>query len=222
MRGPAPKTADGGHFLARGRGRGMWKRHVHPRGPMPRIVTVATPLPRAFYARDAVTVARALLGTLLVFRTLDGTVARARVVETEAYVGAHDLACHAARGRTARTEVMFGPAGHAYVYFIYGMYDMLNVVTGPTGDAQAVLIRAAEGITGVTGALNGPGRLTRALGITRGLNGADLCAGPLTFEAGEPPAHIVAAPRVGVGYAGPWAEAPLRFYDAASRQISRR
>jgi len=183
---------------------------------------MAIPLPRDFYARDAATVARALLGTSLVLRRPDGIVARARVVETEGYVGAQDLACHASRGRTARTAVMFGPAGHAYVYFIYGMYDMLNVVTGPTGDPQAVLIRAAEALAGVAGPLNGPGRLTRALGITRDLNGADLCVGPLTFEPGPPPAEVIAAPRVGVGYAGPWAAAPLRFYDADSRHVSRR
>ncbi len=102
---------------------------------------------------------------------------RARIVETEAYVGPHDLACHAAKGRTKRTEVMFGEAGHAYVYFIYGMYDMLNIVTGAKGDAQAVLIRAAEVIgewgDGKTD-LSGPGKLARAMQITRADNGCDL------------------------------------------------
>ena len=92
-----------------------------------------TPLPRSFYAQDAETVARALLGATLVFGER-----HVRVVETEAYVGVHDLACHAAKGRTGRTEVMFGPPGHAYVYLIYGMYELLNVVTGSEGDAEAV------------------------------------------------------------------------------------
>jgi DNA-3-methyladenine glycosylase len=181
-----------------------------------------TPLPHAFYARDAATVARALLGTVLVVRQA-GSELRARIVETEAYVGAHDLACHGARGCTARTAVMFGPAGHAYVYLIYGMYDMLNVVTGPIGDPQAVLIRAAEPLDGVTGRLDGPGRLARALGITRTLNGSDLTAGPLTFTNGSPARDVATSARIGVASAGPpWADAPLRFFDAASAHVSRR
>ena len=94
-------------------------------------------LPRTFYRRDAEIVARELVGKILIHR-VDRRVLRARIVETEAYVGAHDLACHAAKGRTARTEVMFGDGGYAYVYLIYGMYDMLNIVTGHEGDAQAV------------------------------------------------------------------------------------
>jgi DNA-3-methyladenine glycosylase len=178
-------------------------------------------LPRAFYARDAATVARALLGTTLRFRRpADGRLVTARVVETEAYVGAHDLACHAAKGRTSRTEVMFGPAGHAYVYLIYGMHNMLNVVTGPDGDPQAVLIRAAEPLAESDLALRGPGVLTRGLGITRALNGADLCAGPLTFAPGRPPERVAVTPRIGVDYAGEWSTAPLRFYDPGSASVS--
>src|SRR3954454_2197471 len=100
-------------------------------------------LPRSFYARPAEELAPDLLGKILV-RRYRGKLLRARIVETEAYVGEHDLACHASKGRTNRTEVMFGPPGHAYVYLIYGMYDMLNIVTGKPGVAQAVLIRAAE------------------------------------------------------------------------------
>src|SRR4051794_5131904 len=113
-------------------------------------------LPRNFYARDAETVAKELLGKILV-HVIGGKKLRARIVETEAYVGPHDLACHAAKGRTARTEVMFGEAGHAYVYFIYGMYDMLNIVTGDVDDAQAVLIRAAEPLDAWDEDLSGPG-----------------------------------------------------------------
>ena len=174
-------------------------------------------LPRSFYAQDAETVARALLGATLVFGEH-----RARVVETEAYVGVHDLACHAAKGRTKRTEVMFGPPGHAYVYLIYGMYELLNVVTGGEGDAQAVLIRAAEPLTGVRAKTDGPGKLTRALGVTRAYNRHDLLSPPLTLEEGTPPATVVTTTRVGVDYAGVWRDAPLRFYDAGSRWVSRR
>lgn len=177
--------------------------------------------PRPFYARDAATVARALLGATLRFRRpTDGRLLTARVVETEAYIGAQDLACHAAKGRTPRTEVMFGPAGHAYVYLIYGLYDMLNVVTGPDGDPQAVLIRAAEPVSGLDVSLRGPGVLTRALGITRALNGMELFGGPLSFAPGRPPDQVAVTPRIGVDYAGVWAAAPLRFCDAGSAAVS--
>ena len=178
-------------------------------------------LPRSFYAQDAETVARALLGATLVFGER-----RVRVVETEAYVGVHDLACHAARGRTKRTEVMFGPPGHAYVYLIYGMYELLNVVTGSEGDAEAVLIRAAEPladrVTGMAAKTDGPGKLTRALGITRAHNRHDLLTPPLTFTEGVSPETVVTTTRVGVDYAGVWRDAPLRFYDADSQWVSRR
>ncbi len=176
-----------------------------------------TPLPRSFFAQDAETVAKALLGSVLVFGE-----SRVRVVETEAYVGVHDLACHAAKGRTKRTEVMFGPPGHAYVYLIYGMYNLLNVVTGGEGDAEAVLIRAAEPLTAVTAKTDGPGKLTRALGITRAHNRHDLLGPPLTFTAGTPPDTVVTTTRVGVDYAGIWRDAPLRFYDGNSQWVSRR
>ena len=117
-------------------------------------------LPREFYTRaDVLEVARDLLGKKLVVPNRNGSRVAGIIVETEAYVGPHDLACHASKGRTARTEVMFGPPGHAYVYFIYGMYDMLNIVCSRPGDAQAVLIRAAEVIGDWAEArdLSGPG-----------------------------------------------------------------
>lgn len=174
-------------------------------------------LPATFYARDAETVARELLGTTLVFGDK-----RVRIVETEAYVGVHDLACHAAKGRTKRTEVMFGPAGRAYIYLIYGMYELLNIVTGSEGDAQAVLIRAGEPLENITRTTDGPGKLTLALGLTRALNAHDLTQEPLTLEAGTPPQEIVTTTRVGIDYAGAWKDAPLRFYDAASRHVSKR
>src|SRR5579872_7083627 len=122
-------------------------------------------LRHAFFNRPAIELARDLIGTVLV-RRVRGSQFRARIVETEAYVGSHDLACHASKGRTKRTEVMFGRAGHAYVYLIYGMYDMFNIVAGQIDDPQAVLIRAAEPLDAWSADLSGPGKLTRGLQIT--------------------------------------------------------
>ena len=177
-------------------------------------------LDRAFYERDAETVARDLVGTILV-RRYRGREYRARVVETEAYVGEHDLACHAAKGRTRRTEVMFGPGGFAYVYFIYGMHDMLNVVTGREGRPQAVLIRAAEPLDGWEANLSGPGRLTRAMHVTRADNGVDLTGDALYFLRSPADVPQVArSKRIGVDYAGTWKDELLRFTDANSRAVS--
>jgi DNA-3-methyladenine glycosylase len=179
-------------------------------------------LQRDFYARPAEVVARALIGTILV-RRVRGRQRRGRIVETEAYVGPHDLACHASKGRTRRTEVMFGPAGHAYVYFIYGMYDMLNIVTGDVGDAQAVLIRAAEPLDNWDANLSGPGRLTRAFGITLRDNCVDLTADRMFLLAdpsrSRPRVHRTK--RIGVDYAGDWKHEPLRFIDEDSPAVSK-
>ena len=182
-------------------------------------------LDRAFFARDAETVARDLLGCLLVRRLPDGD-RICRVVETEAYVGAHDLACHASKGRTPRTDPMFGEAGHAYVYFVYGMHHLLNVVTGAVGDPQAVLIRGAEPWPGPSDAsLAGPAKLCKALGIVTGNhNRMDLCArGELFFRARPAPldGDVRTSPRIGVDYAREWATKPLRFFLAGSRGVSR-
>lgn len=177
-------------------------------------------LPLAFYQRDAETVARELLGQTLV-RVQRNAVRRARIVETEAYVGAHDLACHAARGRTARTEVMFREGGYAYVYFIYGMYHMLNVVTGQAGDAQAVLLRAAEPLDGWQADLSGPGKLAGALTLTRAHSGTPFTSSELHVLAAPRPAHIATSPRIGVAYAGAWRDVHLRFFDPASAAVSR-
>lgn len=178
-------------------------------------------LAREFYARVAEAVARELVGTILV-RRRRGKELRARIVETEAYVGAHDLACHAAKGRTARTEVMFGEAGHAYVYLIYGMYDMLNIVTGAVDDAQAVLIRAAEPLN-FEANLSGPGKLAREMHITRKDNGADLVMGEKLFLLErEGRVGIARTTRIGVDYAEDWRHAELRFYDKASKAVTRR
>lgn len=175
----------------------------------------------SFFERPAIDLARDLIGTILV-RRIGRTQYRARVVEAEAYVGTHDLACHASKGRTRRTEVMFGPAGRAYVYFIYGMHDMFNVVAAKDGDAQAVLVRAAEPLDGWDADLSGPGKLTRALRITRADNGLDLTGSRLSFHmdtASRP--RIVATRRIGVDYAKEWKEALLRFIDADSPAVSK-
>jgi len=179
-------------------------------------------LPSTFFSRGTLAVARALIGVHLVHD--DGRQRRAgRIVETEAYLGPRDLAAHSARGRTARTEVMFGPPGHAYVYFIYGFWNCLNVVTGRAGVPHAVLLRALEPLDGLRERTWGPGLLCRALGIDRQLNGADLRGGVLWLEPpppGAPRARIARATRVGVDYAGDWARRPWRFYDRDSPYVS--
>ena len=179
-------------------------------------------LPRSFYDRDAESVARELLGKLLI-RRIGRLKHVGRIVETEAYLGPHDLAAHSARGRTARTEVMFGRPGHAYVYLIYGIHHCMNVVTGPGEHASAVLLRALEPVTEFASA-SGPGRLCRALAIDRRLNGHDLTKGELVVSEPTAPApsiEFVARPRVGVDYSGEWASKPLRFYIAGNPFISK-
>jgi DNA-3-methyladenine glycosylase len=180
-------------------------------------------LPHDFYNRDAKTVARALLGKLIV-RVEEGVERVGRIVEAEAYLGPHDLAAHSSRGRTPRTEVMFGPPGHAYVYLIYGMYHCLNAVTEAEGHASAVLIRALEPVANIESGTNGPGRLCRALQIDRQLNGHDLTVGELFFAETYKVARrfkVVAAPRIGVDYAGEWAAKPLRFYVQGNPFVSK-
>jgi DNA-3-methyladenine glycosylase len=180
-------------------------------------------LDRSFFARDAIHLAPALIGKILV-RRFRGRFYRARIVETEAYIGEHDLACHASRGRTNRTAVMFGPPGHAYVYLIYGIHQMLNIVAAGEGDAQAVLVRAAEPLDGWTANLSGPGLLARGFRITSRDNGLDLTCGSLFLTADEKssPPRIVRSKRVGVDYAGHWKHRLLRFFDAQSSAVSAR
>jgi len=187
-------------------------------------------LPRSFYARPTVQVARALLGKILVHDRLGpgrGAERRAagRIVETEAYLGTTDPAAHAYRGVTPRTRVLFGPPGHAYVYLIYGMYHCLNVVAETEGTAGCVLIRAIEPITSLEGSGSGPGRLTRALGITLKHNGEDLTRGPITIrepidpEAGPTALFETAvSPRIGIRQAADW---PLRFFVRGNTHVSR-
>ena len=185
------------------------------------------PLPRTFYDRNAVKVAPALLGCVLA-RRVGASFVLGRIVETEAYVGEHDLACHARAGRTPRTEVMYGEPGHAYVYLIYGIHQMLNCVCGPGSDANAVLIRAVEPIAGsapwLHGSGRGPGNVCKAFGVKMSHNRADLCdpAGELIVAPRLKRPRIVRGPRVGVDYAGKWAQEPLRFCDANSAHLSRK
>lgn len=169
-------------------------------------------LGRDFYARDTLEVARELLGQRLV-RVIDGERLSGLIVETEAYIGEEDRACHASHGRTPRTEVMYGPPGQAYIYFIYGMYHCLNVVTDRVGFPAAVLIRGIQPQEGVEymrrnrgfrpeGELtNGPGKLCQALTIDRSLNALDLCQSDLLFieETAEvDPGGIEVTPRIGI------------------------
>ena len=189
---------------------------------------------RSFYAQPTIEVARQLLGKYLVRKHPVGTTV-GKIVETEAYVGPHDLACHASKGRTARTEVMFGPPGHAYVYFIYGVYYCLNIVTEEIGHASAVLIRALEPIDGVElmqkrrrveelrKLASGPGKLCLAMSIDKALNGADMSRGSVLYvedRGGQAP-KIIARPRVGVDYADKWKDKPWRFLIRGSEFVSK-
>lgn len=187
----------------------------------------ATPLAREFLARPALAVARDLLGRYLI-RERKGERLIGRIVEAEAYGGSMDSASHASRGPTPRNAPMFGPPGHAYVYLIYGMHHMLNVVTDGEGEAGAVLIRAIIPLAGEASMMahrggkrgrdlvNGPGKLAQAMNVTLAeLNRHDLCLGKhLWLEAGEPvpDRQVIAGPRVGIDYAEPKdREAPWRF-----------
>lgn len=191
-------------------------------------------LPRSFYEQTTTDVAKQLLGKYLVRRHSQGDTI-GRIVETEAYIGPQDLACHASKGRTVRTEVMFGPAGHAYVYFIYGFYNMLNLVTEAKDYPAAVLIRAVEPKGGIelmktrrqNGALrnlaSGPGKLCQAFAVDRSLNGADLRGDVLYVEdRGDPVPKFQATPRIGVDYAGKWKTKPYRFIVRGNEFVSKR
>lgn len=179
-------------------------------------------LTRAYYERPTLEVARDLLGKYLVHRR-GQSLLWGRIVETEAYCGPEDRANHASRGRTPRTEVMFGAAGHAYVYLVYGMHHCLNVVTERVGYPAAVLIRALEPPPGLPfSPMNGPGRVCRALGIDRSMSGLDMTGDVLWIEdRGDEAPTIRAAPRVGVDYAGPWARKPWRFFIDGSDAVTR-
>lgn len=177
-------------------------------------------LGRPFFARDALVVARALVGTTLVFRGR-----RARIVETEAYRGPTDLACHARVGLTERNRPLFGAPGTAYVYFVYGMHELFNVVCKAEGSGHAVLVRAAEPVSGFQddARTDGPARLAKAMGLTRALNECSLHAkdAAIWLLPRDRDVRVATSPRVGVGYAGAWADEPWRFFDEASAWVSR-
>jgi DNA-3-methyladenine glycosylase len=179
-------------------------------------------LRRQFYNRDPVTVAQELLGMHLV-HVSRGVKRVGRIVEVEAYLGPRDRAAHSSKGRTARTEVMFGAPGHAYVYMIYGLHYCMNVVTGPEGAATAVLLRALEPVLNLTGRTCGPGLLCAAMRISLRQNGSDLLAESLYVEAPSQVVRgsIVRRRRIGVEYAGSWANRLLRFYLKDSACVSR-
>lgn len=186
------------------------------------------PLPRSFFARETLVVAEALLGCLVVRELDDGRMLVARIVEVEAYCGPDDSACHAAKGRTPRTEAMFGPPGHAYVYLIYGIHHMLNFITWRDGFPCGVLIRALEPVENIEAMralrpvsgralCNGPGKLTAALGVTRALYGHDLTQGSLLWVCERDielnAEEVARGPRVGIDYANPAdRDAPWRLW----------
>lgn len=179
-------------------------------------------LPRSFYDRDTIAVARELLGKQLVHVT-GGRERVGRIVEVEAYLGPHDRAAHSARGLTNRTRVMFGPPGHAYVYLIYGMHHCMNVVTEREGHASAVLIRALEPLQHIDARTQGPGLLCKAMEIDRRLNGHDLTSDDFYIAGLDEPTSftVVKRPRIGVDYAGHWARRLLRFYIKGNPFVSK-
>jgi DNA-3-methyladenine glycosylase len=191
------------------------------------------PLPRAFYARPVLQVARDCIGKHLIHDTEQGRLV-GRIVEVEAYRGPEDRAAHSFGGRrTPRTEVMFGPPGHAYVFFVYGVHWQLNLVTTAVGAPHAVLIRAVEPLLGLDQMAarrgmpatrreltNGPGKLCSAFAIDGSAYGLDLTRGKLFLSDG-PRVRLARSARIGVDYAGSWAARPWRFFDPTSPYVSR-
>jgi len=187
-------------------------------------LTVASypPAPREYFLRDARYMARALVGAWLV-RSAPGDVRVVRIVETEAYRGPGDAACHARAGLTRRTRTLLGPPGFAYVFLVYGRHECFNVVCLRDGSGHAVLIRAAEPVTGIArgSRCDGPGRVARAMGITRAEDGCDLTGQPLYVSPRQGRVSVGVSARVGVAYAGEFAGRPWRFFDRASAHVSR-
>ncbi len=201
--------------------------------PSPGKRPTLAPVARDFFDRDVVVLARALLGCVLVHASEEGTTA-GRIVETEAYRGPEDLGAHSAGGRrTERVAAMWGEAGHAYVYFIYGMHWAFNVVAGGHDEPHAVLIRAVEPVAGVElmakrrglsasdrNLTSGPGKLCRAMGIDKQQYGLPLFAPPLFLAAGKRRATVGRGPRIRIDYAGEWAAKPWRFWERGNPWVS--
>ncbi len=190
---------------------------------------MTTILPRSFYDRPTKKVAMELLGKILC-RKIGHKIIKGKIVEVEAYLGAEDLACHTSKGKTKRNEVMFGPAGHAYVYFIYGMYHCFNVVTERQDSPCAILVRALESIDppsekAKSKRMSGPAKICRELEISKELNGWDLTLGKeLWIEESETikPSLIVKSKRIGVDYAGIWKDKLLRFHIRNNDFVSKK
>jgi len=190
---------EGKRFLRNGT---SWRQKSHIE-----IMTPGKRLSIDFYIRDVLEVAPDLIGKNMIIRLADNTIGSFKVTDVEAYRGVEDKACHASKGRTPRTEVMFSEGGKLYVYMVYGMYWMLNVVTAEENNPQAVLIRGVEN-------LSGPGRLTKSLGIDRSFNGEDLTISDRIWfeETGLYPVFRT-GPRIGIDYSGEyWKTRPWRFY----------
>ncbi|MBI2786713.1 MAG: DNA-3-methyladenine glycosylase [Legionella longbeachae] len=179
-------------------------------------------IPKTFYERDTILVAKELLGKYLIHNH-SGQEYIGKIVEVEAYLGQHDLASHSSKGLTPRTQIMFGPAGFAYIYLIYGMYYCTNVVTETEGVGSAILLRALEPIKNIKGKTQGPGLLSKAMHIDKQLNQHDLTSDTFYIARTEEehPFTIVERPRIGVHYAKDWAEKLLRFYIKDNAFISK-
>jgi DNA-3-methyladenine glycosylase len=179
----------------------------------------AARLPAEWFRRDVLAVAKDLVGCALVHGKRAGM-----IVETEAYRGPEDLASHSRFGPTSRTSVMFGPGGVSYVYLCYGIHQMFNIVTGPAGEGQAVLIRAIAPLVGLPDDPTigrGPGKVTKALALDRSHDRKDLAAGKLFIASHAKPPRIAKGPRVGVAYAGAWADKQYRFWWRDHPSVSR-
>jgi DNA-3-methyladenine glycosylase len=202
--------------------------HRQQKNALAHILASSRILDRLFYERPTVEVARDLLGKILIHGSTAG-----RIVETEAYLGEHDMAAHASHGVTPRTRVLFGPPGHAYVFLIYGMHYCLNLVAEPDGIPGCVLLRALEPLAGIDIMLrrrpqassihdlaSGPGKLTRAMGITRRHNGMDVTQGELTVRAltGDSFFEVATGGRIGIRHCRDW---PLRFFICGNPSVSR-
>ncbi len=178
-------------------------------------------LSHTFFTATALKLAPKLVGVHVAVRQSDGSIRIGRIVETEAYCGPTDAACHARFGLTSRTKALLGAEACAYVFLVYGMHYCFNVVCGGLGQGHAVLVRAIEPVKNIDQSTNGPGKASRALGIDRRHNGASLLGDSIWLEKGKAPKSITTSARVGVSYAGNMADLPWRFFDEGSPHVSR-